>query len=615
MEEAERKGENRIINVLEDTKGFVPPRSWTAWPLRSQDVPREGDEEKEDEADNQDYVYKRRSSNSGGAGEVMEEVLIAEALKVAKIRFRQRVAEMGVNGDLEEFKELGEADEEIAFTQDGSEASRDPSPAASVHLGDRENASASPPVVKNKSKKISKLNAEMMPVVSTDDDRSRELLRPSIRHTLSKLDDMLLALHHARSTCLEVARLHGESEDDEQFGKGEEESSAKRPVGRPRKYAASARDLGSLKHAIPAAPEPLLTSKKPGRGRPKKEYPRLEGETDEDFLIRVAKMRKKPLPVFTQASSQRSKNGTSSRLRSPTMRKKPEEALVESRNKKLGVRDWSEVLASAALVGFDPNVLKRTAQRCADMFGESLTLNTIVEAPFGEDSDILATYKPEAIPNFDPNLPLRYEDSSSDEADTKRQASSQPPPTRPPKIDSLVCSEPNCARQGAPFRDLYVLVRHLKEVHNIDTDESFNANSTSNKYQVKGGGRDHTCQLIDCPREGAPFRDFYSLKRHLWQAHQIMWEERNDEKQRVHDSAAEEDPLRSDEEMDGGVHVDGFLKLVPAEALRGGRPRVTTRRMARKSQAGEVDNGEGEDCTDQEGHNSDSASSQDEGIK
>ena len=42
-------------------------------------------------------------------------------------------------------------------------------------------------------------------------------------------------------------------------------------------------------------------------------------------------------------------------------------------------RDWSEVLGTAALIGWDADVVKTAARRCSELFGESMTFQTMVE--------------------------------------------------------------------------------------------------------------------------------------------------------------------------------------------------------------------------------------------
>jgi hypothetical protein len=37
------------------------------------------------------------------------------------------------------------------------------------------------------------------------------------------------------------------------------------------------------------------------RGRPRKKYPRYEGETEEAYLVRIARLQKKPLPRFASS--------------------------------------------------------------------------------------------------------------------------------------------------------------------------------------------------------------------------------------------------------------------------------------------------------------------------
>ncbi|KAI5803681.1 hypothetical protein EDC01DRAFT_726095 [Geopyxis carbonaria] len=53
---------------------------------------------------------------------------------------------------------------------------------------------------------------------------------------------------------------------------------------------------------------------------------------------------------------------------------------LANRRRRLGTRDWSSVLGTAAVLGWDKEVVRRSAERCADMFGERMDF---VELPMG----------------------------------------------------------------------------------------------------------------------------------------------------------------------------------------------------------------------------------------
>jgi hypothetical protein len=88
------------------------------------------------------------------------------------------------------------------------------------------------------------------------------------------------------------------------------------------------------------------------------------------------------------------------------------------------------------------------------------------------------------------------------------------------------------------------------------------------------------CPIPDCPRKTRGFNGVGKLKKHLQRGHQIPKDE------------LDEYILPSDEEMDGAVHVDGFLK--PLKRMGGARGRY--KKEGKRSR----DESEGEEFEEQE---------------
>jgi hypothetical protein len=197
------------------------------------------------------------------------------------------------------------------------------------------------------------------------------------------------------------------------------------------------------------------------------------------------------------------------------------EESIASRSKRLELRDWSEVLGAAAIVGFDPKIIQRATQRCATLFGESMSMRVLKEVPFEESKskDDLQVYKPDMIPDFDSE---EYSDgkSSEEKEDVPGQRASSHGLFRPRRQSLLLCS------------------------------------------------------FVDCSRHEVPFSTMSALKNHLAQVHKVA------------DEGSVEERTPSDAEMDGAVHVDGFLRPMnfPLKAaVHGPRPRKTGSTSAAQS--------------------------------
>ena len=494
-------------------KGWAPPKVWTAWPMPPEQVPRRDEHVGPDDED-ESCTFKRKEKER--PSRELEDVLFGTALKFAKERWERR--EMApVEEELDEGSSGGEdigLESELPTEEVRGEGTEE--------MNDHSGAEGNPePMVKELSQPPPEKTI-LQPVLSADDDRSRDLLRPSIRHTLSRLDDVLMALHHARQTCRRYATDSESSTDDELEDRdvlrdesasvkrpredeiapsgevsGDESAPAKRPRGRSRKFEnLTSRPKPAGEDDSQPTDVDLTRTKKTHLGRPKKQYEALEGETHDEYLVRIARLQKKPIPPFTASSR-------------PTT---PEQSPVKGRRgsfkrERLGTRDWSEVLGSAALVGFPQDVLARAARRCAELFGESMTMMELAEDPAEEKEDHFSTtFMPEKIPDLSYESRPSSEDNDEDDVKMKQ-------------------------------RRTKILNQNLPGQHNSP------------------------CPIESCPRHIRGFNHLSDLQRHLLKAHKLTKEEASD----ILDGRAE---------MHGAVHVDGFLKPIKIPTgMRGGDKR------------------------------------------
>ncbi|KAG0645677.1 Phosphatidylinositol glycan anchor biosynthesis class U [Hyphodiscus hymeniophilus] len=365
-----RKERGDVFDEEGEGMGWSPPKAWTAWPMSPDEVPREGEiVREEDEHD----LWTLKSLESGKMSGELEEELLAITIREARHRFESR-------------EEAGEeAGEDENFDSDKHEPE-----GFKINTGIKKLSEAPEP------------KPRLKPIISADDARSADLLRPSIRHNLAQLDMLLMTLHHTRENCHQITSRSDATTDDESVL--DEGSPAKRPRGRPRKFA----NLPLLQKKNPdptsaSDPTSLFRAKKTHIGRPQKVYPRIEGESQENYLIRIARIQKKPLPSFgtlEQISERRSPSAASSKSRKSPVNWATEEESRVSRLKRLGLRDWSEILGAAAMVGFSADVVERATRRCVDLFGEGMTLRTMHETGFRDEDDFSTAYLPDTIPDY-----------------------------------------------------------------------------------------------------------------------------------------------------------------------------------------------------------------------
>ncbi|KAI9888003.1 MAG: hypothetical protein M1823_000124 [Watsoniomyces obsoletus] len=169
---------------------FYPPKRWTAWPLPADIVPREGEKIGPHKNDADDHwTFKREETFR--PSRVLEEILTGEILKKASGRFESREWEPQVKKRPEEpplDQEIEELDQHMKQGGGNDEHGQ----SAKQEQGNEE----------LRQKTSSGYPDYGKPVIMADDEEAAQLLRPTVRHILSKFDELLTGLHHTREACL-----------------------------------------------------------------------------------------------------------------------------------------------------------------------------------------------------------------------------------------------------------------------------------------------------------------------------------------------------------------------------------------------------------------------------
>lgn len=147
---------------------WMPPKSWTAWPLPPDLVPREIDGP---HWASQDFCQPSRSNQEYQAQRLeLQDLLVAQVTKKAKKRNSWLSQK---DGERRPFKTEPEA--QLMEQSDDSSISS----------------------------KTESLD-EIEPVIMLDDEIAKNLLQPMVYHILTKLDGLLEGLHHARNTYMTI---------------------------------------------------------------------------------------------------------------------------------------------------------------------------------------------------------------------------------------------------------------------------------------------------------------------------------------------------------------------------------------------------------------------------
>ncbi|KAL2015841.1 hypothetical protein VTK56DRAFT_4709 [Thermocarpiscus australiensis] len=517
-------GRGQQSESAEGGSEWYPGQLWTAWPMKADEV--RDDELLPRTVDVNEQFTLRRNPSHSFAGSNLEEDISATILRCAKEKFLGRDLQRQARDQVAQSTE--KRDDTDASDADASDTT------GRTTAKDEEEADAPPRTPKRRRALAS---PSFTPVPSADDDLSYALLRPAARRIMAKLDDTLMILHNSR--------IAGLGDVSESSASDENDTDAEAPR-RKRERQSEAPSRGTSR-----------------RGRPRKIHVPREGETEQEMLIRVAKESKRRMPTFstdkTESEGDDNRSTSRSRVRgrrsgSATSRASPRpkrsrsrsssassEVYKEKRLAKWGLRDWRDVIGAAAMAGFSPAVIARAAQRCSTLFREEMTMHTLHEQPATSDKAAIETVR------YVPGGPLP---ACSDEDDDDEEA------------DGLF--------------QLRTVSRHSSvRLESSPELEPEQPTSTSRRSRSATPGAVHLCSYPDCPRaiEGFPKRT--NLARHL---------------QTVHGKRAAdftEDEEDSIDEMEGGVHVDRFLRPIKVrKGWRRGDIQLRRRRRPRK-RAGE----------------------------
>ncbi|KAH6900360.1 hypothetical protein B0T10DRAFT_600649 [Thelonectria olida] len=505
---------------------WVPPKLWTAWPLKPEQVPK--NHLINSQHDDDDRFTFRKQEQTLPSTELEEEIS-ATILRTAKRRFNRRKMKFP--------RRSIEATVEQSNTDDDVPGSSSRETSIKPETGDEDEEMRDTDLPKPIAGRSS-ASKTYETAVSANDDLSYDLLRPSVRHILSQLDNTLSILHNSRVAGLSYpSDSSTEEESDSQSGR-------KRPQGRPRKSLQV--DASSSGADVPKTPT--------RRGRPRKVHSPRKGESHDDMLHRIAREAHRKLPTTPKDKDaafeqwmQRSDEVIERERSLSLARSRDASRGVDTgseasgggndQDRKLsrwGLRGWSDVLGAAALAGFPSDVIARATKRCADLFGEGMVVRKLNEAPVSNGAAIeTVEYRPQ---------PIRLSSCESD-------------------ADGESDGEADLVQRRVASRQ----VSHVRSSHDCSSPESIRGRlsrtqspAPAKSPRSRSRSRSSTAGMVFCPvsscdRAGQGFTRKANLQRHI---------------KLVHQGQAEE--MDSDDEVVGAVHVDGFLRpIVPGRGWRG----------------------------------------------
>ncbi|MCJ1257481.1 hypothetical protein MMC24_005306 [Lignoscripta atroalba] len=368
---------------------WEPPKSWTAWPMEREEIPKVGGSSTES-FETEGPTLK----NMGRRHEICEEledILLGLALKEAKSRFLERQPD----DDNYNLRNIGEVEDISKLNT--SAKSLDPD----IAHYESESAVTFAPI---------------KPVVMADDEEARAVLQPTVRHVFTKLNGLLMGLHHARQSYLPTG---DDSEtqtdlDDESLPMTEMESSNGKRRRQRVKEGKAWQSTGST------APRSSETGS--------------DIDSPATVVPSASKKRRKSLPPTSRARTRR------------------------DRQTRFGNRDWSDVLGVASMHDWDPVVLENVAKRCAALFEEGITFRTLGEGGNEvNDTQVL------------PKNILEQHEESQDTTDYEKNNTGAKASIHSRRSNgdyvNLYCPVPDCKSSQHIFSRTSNLVKHLNGMH------------------------------------------------------------------------------------------------------------------------------------------------------
>ncbi|KAF2654122.1 hypothetical protein K491DRAFT_601480 [Lophiostoma macrostomum CBS 122681] len=421
----------RFTDVLGEIQTeLIPNKRWTAWPLQPGDVPtsREAFGRRESDFEGEGYVCKVQDTRY--LGDELREEMLAAFLRLAKESWLRREKD-----GHEECKETAQ-DRPQSPVNNGSidavmQDSRDtPSnPESAVQSGSEKKWAH---IINSRRGARQAMPGNARPAFLADDDAARNVLLPSVNSLLFRLEDLAAAI---RRTRLNHLREGADAETSE----SEPASDAESVLAKSR---VRSRSRGGNSKRPSVSRTPSRDSSKVGAGKASSKVG--DGDFDENASQHSS----------VDRSRQQSHRRTSTPLTDPS-------APVRS------LMDWSEVIGLASAVGWDEDVISRSAQRCASLFEEGMSFRAFN-----------AGHAEKTVPK-----PVHYTSQtvhSLDGLDVQEDTARMRPYFQ---IGTLRCPHVGCHRHTKDCPTGYRLVEHIMRIHGYDP----RMNDSDNEERTDGG--------------------------------------------------------------------------------------------------------------------------------
>ncbi|KAH3972418.1 hypothetical protein HBH64_130100 [Parastagonospora nodorum] len=435
---------------------LVPSKDWTAWPLPPPETRKPHRESGRGTISSWPDDWTIGNADEQDIGEELRDEMLATILRQAKERWRARETADASVRELDctarsrsrsRSKSIKSARSHRSMSRADTDANEDDLGTEDGEAQEDEQGKFGHILGKRRGRVVQRVT-HVTPTFLADDAKARRILDPMINSILTKADDLALAIRRTRLNHF-GRKDYTDRSSQSDWTSGMESS---RPTPKRTSRTQSGSRPGSRNSSRPASRASSVRSRhgamKAGR-RLRNNSSDSGTDSDSDVVMDDAKA--EPL------SKTRSRPGSTADERSPSA--------TRDETGRAGLMDWSEVLGLAAVKGWDERVIARATQRCATLFGESMSFITLDENRAAMPVSEPVQYAPSTIPA--PNM-----------------TASRPVPKRPLfPIGTWRCPHVGCYGHEKDFESPHRVVEHCKRVHGYDP----RTNDSDNEDRAVGG--------------------------------------------------------------------------------------------------------------------------------
>lgn len=563
---------------------FIPRKHWTAWPLHPATIPRERLLKRT--LDKYERYTMRKPQRNADPRETFADAYSAVVLRLAHHNFQKQLARRakkdatGKGKDVDIRPSVEEADEIISIDDEDEDV-----------LGAESSTAGSSRQRRRKAKET-----PFVPIMSADDDASYKGLRPAARQFMSQLDTTLDILHERlpktrswkRRSASEKQRSTSRTRGRPRVAPntlpaGRQPKGTAKGRGRPKNVhlplegetrqemlvriarqshrripyteeerRAAAIDLTAAAESEPPEPEPDniedegADSDTDTESSETGDMDQSEEESDVDAADSDEDMDANQNSDMSEDEEEDSDlQSSQGEVSEPNQPKKETKKQLDRRFRRLVLRDWRDVLSAASRAGFPPEVLRRTADRCATLFNESTTL-----VLRDDEVDISRTGTKQPLQAGQPSKSTVHQPSSHFLPKPEYSSSSEGERAEALRMEQLLnrySGTPSSGDRSSSRGRASSRGRSTSRASSEAPGRSSRSRSASINVCY--------CPVQSCPRSLRPFDRKSNFRRHMSKVHPG-----------VDPEVIEQD---SADELHDGVHVDGFMKQIKVRRYRG----------------------------------------------